>query len=354
MGVDNLSERKLNILKKTIEDYIEDAQPITSGGVHKKHLKDVSPATLRNELSALEGMGYLKQIHTSSGRVPTTKAYRLYVNELMQADFDEKSLGIIKQMFEKRAGSLEEVVHQIAKTVSKATNYPTVVVLNGFDKLTIHSIKIIPVIGSKAIVLINTSTGIVNNVVDITSNITEQICMDASVFLTKHFKGRTIADMILNIKGYEKQMNEELTDYKNIFHLLTDCLVDLSSTHKTRLASEGKVKLLNEPEYEDLISAKKVLNLLSNEEELKHIFKREDVYKDISFKIGNENEHNDLENCGVITANYTINGNNIASINIIGPKRMKYNKVAAALRYIVSELTLIKRLPNSTYKDEEN
>ena len=352
---DNLSTRKLEILKKTIEDYIIDAQPITSGGIHSKHLSDISSATLRNELNTLEAMGYLKQLHTSGGRVPTQKAYRLYVNELMnQADFDESSLSIIREMFEIRTTSLEEVVSNIAKTISKATNYPAVVVLNGLDKLVIQNVKIILVLGSRAIVLITTNTGVIHNTIEISGIINEQVCMDASNFLTHHFKGRTIADMILNINSFEKQMSDDLKDYKNIFHLLSSCLTELSSQNHVKLVTEGKVKLLNNPEYKDMEQAKKVLHLLDNEEELKNIFKDNKNNVGVQFTIGKENKNQNLEDCGVITANYTINGSTLASIGIIGPQRMNYSKVAAVLRYIVGELNTIRQLPsNINKKDEE-
>lgn len=351
---DNLSTRKLEILKYTIDDYISSAEPITSGGVKEKHLSNISSATLRNELNALEAMGYLKQLHTSGGRIPTQKAYRLYVNELMnQADFDEESLNIIKQMFEVRTTSIEEIVSNIAKTISKATNYPAVVVLNGFDKLTIQNVKIIPVLGSRAVVLITTNTGIINNTIEISETINETVCMDAGKFLTQHFKGRTIADMILNIKGFEAQMNDNLKEYKNIFHILSSCLSELSNYNQAKLVSEGKVKLLNNPEYQNINEAKKVLHLLENEEELKNIFKDQQKTGGVHFTIGKENKNETLEDCGVITANYTLNGSNIASIGIIGPQRMNYSKVAAVLRFIVGELNTIRQLPHNENKDDK-
>ena len=352
---DNLSTRKLEILSKTIEDYIADAQPITSGAIHKKHLSDISPATLRNELSALEAMGYLKQLHTSGGRVPTQKAYRLYVNKLMnQANFDAESMQIIQEMFDVRTASLEEIVANIAKTISKATNYPAVVVLNGLDKLIIQNVKIIPVLGARAVILITTNTGIINNTIEISENINEKVCQDASNFLTHHFKGRTIADMILNIKTFEREMSEELKDYKNVFHLLSNCLTELSNYNHAKLHAEGQIKLLNNPEYKDVEEAKKMLHLLEDEEELKNIFKDVDKSSGVHFTIGDENKNENLSNCGVITANYKINGNNIASIGIIGPQRMNYSKVAGVLRYIVGELNAIRRLPMNEANQNTN
>ena len=138
MDYENLSDRKKEILYNAIEDYIQYASPITSGDVHEKHLKDISPATLRNELNALEAMGYLKQLHTSSGRVPTTKAYRLFVNELMhQTKFNKKSLMTIKEILTQRTLMLSDIVNSLASVISDATDYPTVVVLKGYEHLKI-------------------------------------------------------------------------------------------------------------------------------------------------------------------------------------------------------------------------
>ena len=322
--------------------------------MHERHLNDISSATLRNELNALEAMGYLKQLHTSGGRVPTQKAYRLYVNDLMnQTDFDENSLAIIMEMFNRRTTSLEEIVSSIAKTISKATNYPAVVVLNGFDKLVIQNVKIIPVLGSRAIVLITTNTGIINNSIDTNDLINEEVCADAGNFLTHHFKGRTIADMILNIKSFEREMNADLKDYRNIFNLLSSCLTDLSSFKSAKFATEGQIKLLNNPEYKDFEQAKKVLHVLEDEEELKNIFSNENSVAGVTFTIGKENKNEDLEDCGVITANYSVNGNNIASIGIIGPQRMNYSRVSAVLRYIVGELNTIRQLPNNLNNNDD-
>jgi heat-inducible transcriptional repressor len=203
-------------------------------------------------------------------------------------------------------------------------------------------------------VLITTNTGVIHNTIEISGIINEQVCMDASNFLTHHFKGRTIADMILNINSFEKQMSDDLKDYKNIFHLLSSCLTELSSQNHVKLVTEGKVKLLNNPEYKDMEQAKKVLHLLDNEEELKNIFKDNKNNVGVQFTIGKENKNQNLEDCGVITANYTINGSTLASIGIIGPQRMNYSKVAAVLRYIVGELNTIRQLPsNINKKDEE-
>ena len=257
-------------------------------------------------------------------------------------------------MFEKKSSSLHEIVRAIAKTVSDATNYPTVVILNGFNKLTIENIQIIKVIGSKAIVLISTSTGIINNTIDIGADITEEICKNAGNFLSYHFRGRTIADMILNITKHKKQLTEKLKEFSDIFNILCSSLNDLCGSNKINMAKEGVIKLLTNPEYKDYESAQKVIDVLEDDNKIKELFEYNNMYSDIKFRIGPENNNEDLEESSVITANYAVNGNNIASIGIIGPQRMDYSKVAAVLKYMVNELAVIKQLPEFIKMEEDD
>src|SRR5574344_9447 len=225
MDDENLSERKLAILYSAVEDYIQFASPITSGSVHDKYITDISSATLRNELSALEAMGYLKQLHTSSGRVPTTKAYRLYVNQLMRGTkFDKKSLESVKTLLSQRTAYLSDIISQVAGVISQATNYPTIVVLNGYDNLPIESIKIIPLIDKSALLLIGTKNGIVNGQFALSSGITEENCIDASNYLTKKFYGKSIEFMKLNIQNEIVSTKSEIANFGALVDNLIDCL----------------------------------------------------------------------------------------------------------------------------------
>ncbi len=351
MVSENLSERKLKILYSSINDYIQSASPITSGAVHDNHLKDISPATLRNELNALEAMGYLKQLHTSSGRIPTSKAYRFYVNELMKnAKFDQKSLLTVREIFRKRTESVSEIVSQLASVISEATNYPTFVVLNSYKGLIVESIKIIPLIDGSAIVLIGTKSGIINNTMELSNGVSDNDCIDASNFLTNHFKGKTIADLIENLPHYLNDMTNDLVSFAGIFDNLMVCLENL--TCSKQVASAGRTKLLNNPEYSNIDRAKKVLNFMEDEDEIKKVFSGDETKDGLSFKIGSENENEELENCSVIKAEYKIDGSTVASIGVIGPERMDYSRTAGALKFIVEELNKLNLLEADTNNNQ--
>ena len=348
---EKLSERKKQILLHSIDDYIRSASPITSGAVHDNHLKNISSATLRNELNALEAMGYLKQLHTSSGRIPTSKAYRFFVNELMKdTKFDKKSLSTVRQVFSKRTDSLTDIINRLAGIISEATNYPTFVVLNSYKSLIVQNIKIIKLIDGSGIVLIGTKSGIINNSIKLAEGVTEESCFDASNFLTNHFKDKTIADMIENLPTYLSEMQTDLNDFKSIFNNLMECLEELTNL-KSNVAHAGTTKLLNNPEYANIEKAKKVLNFMENEKEIKEVFNQVDNGEELSFSIGNENKHEELENCSVIKADYKIEGNTVASIGVIGPERMDYGKTAGALKFIVEELNKIYLLGNEKEND---
>lgn len=340
----NLTQRRKEILFGSVEDYIRYALPITSLSIQTRHLNNISTATLRNELNTLEALGYLKQLHTSSGRVPTSKAYRVYVDSIMKENkFNKKDLSVIKNLFNERTNLLSEIVSNIAKTVSEVTNYPTVVLLNGFNNLVIQNIKLIPLIDKSLLLLISTSTGIINNNIKLNEDVSEQNCIDASNFLTNRFSGKTISVMITDMKSLVKSLNKEIKDYENIFNILISGLIDLTEKSSKEFSVKGATKLLQNPEYSNIENAKKVLDVLEDDTKLEKIFDLNET-EEITFSIGEENESEDLSSCSVIKANYNINGENIAQIGVIGPQRMDYAKIAGALKYIVDEMQNLTKL----------
>ena len=161
-----LSDRKKTILFSAIDNYIKQASPITSLLVQQTELHDISTATIRNELATLEAMGFLKQLHTSSGRVPTTQGYRFFVNEVLKnTTYNQKALKQIQGEMFARTNNLSEIVDSIAKTISSTTNYPTVVMLDGLDNLVIQSIKVLFMISGQVLVLIDTNAGAISSTI---------------------------------------------------------------------------------------------------------------------------------------------------------------------------------------------
>jgi len=349
-----LSERKQKILLVAVEDYIQKASPITSSAIQHKYAKELSTATLRNELNALEAMGYLKQLHTSSGRVPTSKGYRFYVNSMIgDIPLDKKVLNEIHSMFEKRTVYLGEMVGEIASVISKATNYPTVVMLKGFDKLIIKNIKIIPLLTGQALILIETNSGIISNSMESDEEIPQQSYIDASNLLTKTFCDSTVSDMIKNMPKYIEKMDSEVKEFSTIFSTVIKSLKTLTDnlTQKGGITARGEIKLLNTPEYSDPEKAKQIINVLSNPNEIKEVFSEDSA--EVSFQIGSEIPVEELKDCSIAKADYQVDGESIASIGIIGPQRMDYAKIASALKFVVGEFQNLKALTHKEEKEDD-
>ena len=338
-----------------VEDYIQSASPITSSNIKTRCREDLSTATLRNELNALEAMGYLRQLHASSGRVPTAKGYRYFVNSIMgDVPLDKQILDEIHGIFENRTVYLGDMVNEIADIVSKATNYPAVVMLKGFEKLIIKNVKIVPLMTGQALILIETNSGIINNFMPAKSDIPMQTYVDASNFLTTTFAEHSVADMIQNIENYRTQMGQDLIEFCGIFDTMIDSLKRLCDKIASSggFTTRGQLRLLNSPEYHDLDKAKRVIDVLSNPAELEQIFDEPDE-QEISFRIGTEIPVTDLQDCAVARADYTVDGESIASIGIIGPQRMDYAKIASALKFVVGEFANLKALEASKKGDED-
>ena len=289
---------------------------------------DVSTATLRNELNALEAMGFLKQLHTSGGRVPTAQGYRFYVeNMLKNIKATNKELENVRALIENRTQSLDQIVGGIAKIISKATNYPTVVMVNGIENLILQEFKIIPLLGEKCMVLIGTNYGYITEHMDISA--TAQNCQDASNYLTKYFKGESLGFMMQNINQFKKGMSGEIEAFQNVVDNVVLGLSSLSKHKLLNVQAEGVVDLVEDSRDD----AKKVLKTLNNQEKLIEVLEETD--QGISAEIAEDDE----DNCSVMKVPIVVDGNKIASIGVFGPQKMDYMSIASALKVVVDELS---------------
>ena len=328
-----LTPRKHNVLIGAIEDYIKDASPITSQGVQAKHIKDISTATLRNELNALEALGYLKQLHTSSGRVPTTMGYRYYVNHLLgDITLNEDALQKVRTLLDNRSDSLTEVVGELAKLIASAVNYPTVIVANGYDKLVIQSIKVFPLVDGQALTLIQTKSGYITNTIKTGAN--QKACQDASRYLTKYYKNKTIKEMFDTIEETENQMLGEIASFKLIVDNLIDGMKEVLHRKKLSIETSGSAALLTEGN--DTEQTKKVLKLLDNQSQLEKTLGAEE--DDLSITLVEEEA---FSGCALVKAPIIIDGKAVAHVGVLGPQRMDYRNIASALKVVMMELNAL-------------
>ena len=341
-----LNTRKHEVLIGAIEDYIKDASPITSASVKEKHIKDISTATLRNELNTLEAMGYLKQLHTSSGRVPTSMGYRYYVNHLLKGlSLDSKALIDVRQHLDNRSDSLTEVVAELAKLIANAVNYPTVVMANGYDKLTIQSIKVFPLVDKQALTLIQTKSGYITNTIKTTAS--AKSCQDASKYLTRNYKNKTIREMFDTIEQTENRMLGEIASFKVIVDSLIDGMKEVLERKKISIETGGSSALL-EATADTAEQTKNVLKLLDNQSALEKTLGSENS-DDLSITLVEEESQSGF---ALVKAPIIIDGKAVAQLGVIGPQRMDYRAIASALKVVMSELEMLnkkKEIANETH-----
>lgn len=339
MIIDDKNKRKHEIIVVAVDEYIKTAQPITSGQLNL-YFKDISSATIRNELNALESMGYFKQVHTSGGRVPTGLAYKEYVNSLLDNDkLDYDSIKKVVSSYEDKSVSLINTLTTLAKRLNRATNCPAVLVQHGLRHLKIENIQIIPLIQKDALLLVETNAGIIDDNIALDPNIDKSACNEASDYLTKHFKGKTIENMIDNMNDVCLRAGAQMIEFKNLIDSVANALAqvirikcDVSNGNPTKMLdglTKGEIDDTKNV-FEFLEDSNKVIDVISNDS------------GELNFTIGEDVDDNKLKGGMMMSAPIVINGVPIASLALVGPKRIDYANVAAALKFIVTQIDNLK------------
>ena len=335
----NLSDRKKEILINAVGNYIDNALPITSSNVQSSVFSSLSSATLRNELNALEEMGFLKQLHTSGGRVPTSEGYKFYVDTLLQSNnFDSEVVDDIKGRFINRSNFILDIVDGLAKNVSDVLKLPTFIEMHHYENLTIKNINIIPLITGQALLLLQTDAGIINNTINLSGTISEDNCKDASKFLSLNLCNKKIKDILENVDYYNELFKHQIQYFQELFTFITDVLKNYTQT--TAIKTHANVpQLLESNEYKDLDSAKKFLSLVKDDKEISKIITKIDdtSNNEIVYSIGDETNE-DYDDYSIIKANYSLKNGIVASIGVVGPKRLDYYRIASALKFITEEI----------------
>ncbi|MDR3022351.1 MAG: heat-inducible transcriptional repressor HrcA [Clostridiales bacterium] len=328
-----LSIRKEKILSAVINSYISSCEPISSQEIRDKHLPSVSSATIRNELASLEEMGYLTQPHTSAGRIPTADAYRLYVQKLMpKHSLSTDELKIVNRYFDNKIFEIEHLLKSTAQIISQITNLTSVAYAQKKSDLMVKTIKFVKLENTKCLVIVMTDGGMLDNAtMDISSDINDFELLNASQFVSSIFQGHTIAE----IADTQKFVAEVKENFKNFFDSVLEVLKKYALQSETSdLVFEGSSKILEQPEFSNIEKAKAMLSILESKKELIPVLKNNGQMS-VSIKIGQDIQLKDnMPECAIVTATYTIGGKNIGNAGVIGPMRMDYPKIISLLDYI--------------------
>ncbi|MBQ1793570.1 MAG: heat-inducible transcription repressor HrcA [Peptostreptococcaceae bacterium] len=330
-----LTERKLNILKAIVKDYIETAEAVGSRTISKKYNLGVSAATIRNEMADLEELGYLIQPHTSSGRVPSEKGYKLYVDSLMNgSELNDIEKHLIEETIQNNMNYMKDMIHETSKLISKLTNYTTIAVTKNVSNQS--NIKHIQLVGldTKTIVLvIVTDKGDIKN-----TNLMANMTIDQSKLniisdnLTKKLSGKSITEIDEDFLNYIKY---EISESSLFIDELVDALNFHIEENDTSMSLSGTTNIFNYPEFSDVLRAKTFLNMLEEKENISNMLKSKGIQKEnLNIIIGSDNECEVAKDCSIITATYNIDKDVVGKISLIGPTRMDYAKVYSILNYM--------------------
>ncbi len=326
---DRLSDRKKKVLGALVDSYITDAEPISSSAIKNKYMPDVSSATIRSELATLEELGYLVQPHVSSGRVPSAKAYRFYVDCLLSecGDQDVKELD---ETLKRRMSSVEELVRETAKTVSDVTNYTSLMVLSGADTLVVKEVKLVDLYDDSALVLVITDAGVIKDkTVAVPKDADGNYIELANRILNATFAGKSLAE----IGNSAPVLEENIEGMKALVDEVIRLLAEYKRARESELYLEGADKIFQYPEARDVDNVRSFVSIISKKEKL-HDLVAGDGDLEIDVKIG-EQASEDLKHMALVTARYSVDGKEIGHVGVIGPERMDYKKVMSVLRQLV-------------------
>lgn len=335
-----LDERKLQVLHAIIQSYIISAEPIGSRTISKKFDLGVSSATIRNEMSDLEELGYLVQPHTSAGRIPSDKAYRLYVNKLMTSlDIGSILSNDLKDKLTEGRREIDQLIQGAAKILASITNYTSLAIAPQIKRSSIKRIQLVPVDDSKILAVLVTDSGILKNAVFRTNdNISYDNLNVMTNFLNEKLKGLTIEDI-----GYDFQegLIREMYELKySISSIMPVILQSLEDTEDMEIYFDGVTNIFNFPEYNDISKAKQFLSFIEDKNSVMDMLINSE-FSDVQVTIGSENIYEEIQDCSVITAVYSINGKTIGKIGVIGPTRMDYLRVITAVKSLSLDLNEI-------------
>jgi len=332
-----LSERQKMILAAIVDDYIRSAEPVGSRSISKRGDVGYSAATIRNEMSDLEELGFLEQPHTSAGRIPSNKGYRYYVDHLLSpGTLTATEKESIKSFFESKIQEVESVVQQAASILSGLTNYTAIVLGPETYKTTLASLQLIPLNERSAVAIIVTNTGHVENR---TVTIPEGVPMNEIEKFVNLMNAKLKGEPLyrLRSKMYTELVSELSKHVAGYEELLSMVESVLQNDESDRLYLGGATKMLTQPEFKDVDKVKTILELFDQTQTLLSMFASTPA--GIQVRIGGENSLEAINNCSVITASYAIDGQPVGTIGILGPTRMDYRKVIAVLDLFTKDMT---------------
>ena len=342
-----LDERKVTILKAIIKNYMDTGEPVGSRTISKYIESKWSSATIRNEMSDLEEMGYIIQPHTSAGRIPSDKGYRFYVDQILQEK--DQEVTEMQELMIQRVDRVEMVLKKLAKLLAKDTNYAALISGPQYHRNKLKFIQLSKVeLGKLLIVTVVEGNLIKNTIVNLQEEINDEELLNLNILLNTNLNGLTIEEINL---GVITRMKEQAGPHSQVVDLVLNEVAAAIKADEDDLQiyTSGATNIFKYPELSDNQKASQLLSTLEHTETLQELVNgvnETESENGIQVYIGEESPVAAMKDCSMVTANYDFGEGIRGTIGIIGPKRMDYKKVLSTLRTLMTQL-------DATFKNEE-
>lgn len=338
MGTQELSDRKLKILHAIIQNYLETGEPVGSRTISKYSDLNLSSATIRNEMADLEELGYIIQPHTSAGRIPSDKGYRLYVDMLM-SEKEQELTEMQDQMLEK-ADKMDQLLKQAARVLANNTNYATLVSspMNNGNKIKFIQLSMVDEEQVIAVIVLGGNV-IKNKIIDVDEPLSNESLLKLNMLLNTTLNGMPIEEINL---GLIARLKEQAGIHSEVIGNVLDAVADaIQIDEDMQIYTSGATNIFKYPELSDKQSAQEIINAFEEKQQLTELvtqtLSREDN-TGIQVYIGDETPVDTMKDCSIVTATYELGEGVKGTIGIVGPKRMDYEHVLSSMKRLQSEL----------------
>lgn len=328
-----LDERKRKILKAIIKTYMETGEPVGSRTISKYADLNVSSATIRNEMSDLTDMGYIVQPHTSAGRIPSDKGYRLYVDALMKEKEDE--IAEIRDLMIEKTDKMDKVLKQVAKVLAANTNYATMISVPQYSGNKLKFVQLSRVNPLQLVAVVVSDNNVIRNqIIDLDGEMDDQTILKLNLLLNTNLNGVPIQDINL---GMIARLKEQAGMHSNIVATVLDAVADTIHVDEEdmEIYTSGATNIFKYPELADKTKASELISAFEEKQQLVDLVKEhmsDTENTGVQVYIGDEMPIQTMRDCSVVTATYELGSGMRGTIGIIGPKRMDYENVVDSLK----------------------
>ncbi len=337
-STERLSERERHVLNSIVENFVRNAAPVGSRYLAKKGGMDMSAATIRNVMMDLEEMGYVTQPHTSAGRVPTDKGYRLYVDSLMMIEMlSEQEKQQIFEQLHRVSQSVDTVLDAASQVLARVSSQLGVVLSPQFYQGVFEKIELVPIAEKKILMVLSIKSGLVRTIVmEVATDFSREVLEKTTQVINERLHGLSLEEIKQSLDRRMRHAGDANPDL--IARIIESAGVLFTDDERRSLHFGGTNNIVNQPEFTDHQQLSKVLNLLENREILIHLFSQGDSAEKITITIGDENREELIKHCSLITTSYHI-GNISGTLGVLGPTRIRYSKMVALVDFMAKILT---------------